>query len=92
MFIKKGKGPLFVTLDDGRKISRADLPPRDTKRWVAARKAMVAHAVRAGLLEMAEACDIYNLSEEELQGWISLLEAHGDKALKSTFLQKYRQP
>ena len=92
MFIKKGKGPLFVTLEDGRKISRADLPPADTRRWVAARKALVARAVMAGLLDLDEACGIYALSREELESWISLLKTHGDKALKSTFLQKYRQP
>jgi hypothetical protein len=66
MYIKKGKGPVFVTLKDGSQMSRADLPPPATRRWVASRKARVVNAVEAGLLNTGEACETYDLSEEEL--------------------------
>ena len=92
MFIKKAKGPLFVLLKDGRRMSRADLPPAGTRRWVASRKALVVHAVEAGLLAPEEACEIYSLSEEELSDWRSRAVQHGEKALKATAVQKYRQP
>ncbi len=92
MYIKKGKGPLFVTLNDGSKMSRADLPPPQTHRWVASRKARVVKAVEAGLLENAEACEIYGLSDEELTDWCDKARKHGEAALKTTSVQKYRQP
>ena len=33
-----------------------------------------------------------SLSEEELDSWQSAVENHGESALKTTTLQKYRQP
>lgn len=92
MYIKKGKGPVFVTLPDGRRISRADLPPADTRRWVASRKARVVEAVEAGLLQPEEACEHYGLSCEELEAWRERARKHGKNALKATTVQKYRQP
>ena len=91
MYIKKQKGPVFATTRDGRKISRADLPPANTSRWVARRKAAVATAVDAGLLPMEEACEMYGLSTEELESWIAALERHGARALRVTSMQEYRQ-
>jgi len=92
MYIKKGKGPVFVTLPDGQKMSRADLPPVNTRRWVASRKAKVVNAVLAGLLDQSEACKNYNLSNEELDDWCVKARSFGEKALKTTATQKYRQP
>lgn len=92
MYIKRVKGPVFVTLGDGRRMSRADLPPPDTSRWVASRKSKVVLAVTAGLIELKEACEMYGLSEEELTDWCLRVESHGEQALKSTNTQKYRQP
>jgi len=92
MYIKKGKGPLLVRLEDGTTISRADLPPIDTKRWVASRKSAVVRGVTSGLIDHKEACERYSLSLEELQSWIDLAETHGFTALRVTSLQKYRQP
>ncbi len=91
MYIKKEKGPVFVTLPDGRKISRADLPPKTTVRWVASRKARVVEAVDAGLIDVEEACEIYGLSDEELNAWRRLVREFGVKGLKVTQTQKYRQ-
>jgi len=91
MYIKKKKGPLLVALEDGSMMSRADLPPPTTKRWVASRKAAVVRGVENGLIKMEEACEIYALSEEELACWVVRTRKHGETALKSTSLQKYRQ-
>ncbi|MFT5638610.1 MAG: transposase-like protein [Paracoccaceae bacterium] len=92
MFIRKGKGPVFVSLKDGSKMSRADLPPAATRRWVASRKARVVLAVEAGLLDQSEACKTYGLSQEELSDWCNKARAHGEVALKTTATQKYIQP
>jgi uncharacterized protein DUF1153 len=92
MYVKKTKGPNFVTLPNGRKLTRSDLPPSNTKRWVASRKASVVLAVQAGLVNSAEVCDMYDLSNEELESWVGAVKSHGIKALKITKLQNYRQP
>ena len=91
MHLKRVDGPRQVTLPDGSVISRADLPPPETRRWVASRKALVAKAVSYGLITKSEAMDRYGLSEEELTLWFSALEAHGEIALKVTTIQKYRK-
>ncbi|MEL6608377.1 MAG: DUF1153 domain-containing protein [Pseudomonadota bacterium] len=92
MYLKKVDGPRCVTLPDGSVLSRADLPPVDTTRWVASRKALVVKGIAAGLLTRAEACATYDLSEEELDSWMSAVLRHGEKALKTTALKQYRQP
>ncbi len=92
MYLKKVDGPRSVKLPDGTFLTRADLPPRDTKRWVASRKAAVVNAVQFGLLSVDQAKDRYALSEEELQEWLQAASCHGLDALKTTRLQKYRQP
>ncbi len=91
MYLKRVDGPRQVALPDGSILTRADLPPADTRRWVASRKAVVVQAVRYGLLSEADALARYDLSEEEFAQWRALVEAHGVKALKVTALQKYRQ-
>jgi len=92
MFIKRIEGPRTVKLPDGTKMSRADLPPVDTKRWVASRKAAVVKAVVAGLITQDEAMARYALSEEEFLSWKKAIARHGLKALKATTVQTYRQP
>lgn len=90
MYLKKVSGPRHVTLPDGTILSRADLPPVDTRRWVASRKATVVRAVMHGLLAEEEALDRYDLSVEEFAIWRSAVECHGEVALKVTRIQKYR--
>lgn len=92
MFLKKIDGPRAVTLPDGTVLSRADLPPAATRRWVASRKAVVVKAVAYGLLTREEALDRYALSDEEFESWRNAVATHGIDALKVTALQKYRQP
>ena len=91
MYLKKVKGPRAITLPDGTVMTRADLPDAKTRRWVASRKAAVVKAVEGGLLTAAEACEIYALSEEELEAWHLAVERHGENALKATSIQRYRQ-
>ena len=67
-----------------------DLPPADTKRWVARRKAVVVNAVRTGALSLDEACRRYQLSVEEFVAWQRAIEAHGVAGLRVTRLQIYR--
>ncbi|MDZ7909439.1 MAG: DUF1153 domain-containing protein [Gemmobacter sp.] len=91
MYLKRVDGPRQVTLPDGRVLTRADLPPGDTTRWVASRKAVVVRAVQHGLIAEAEALERYDLSPEEFALWREAVEKHGEKALKVTAIQKYRQ-
>ncbi len=80
-----------MTLPDGSKLTRSDLPARTTRRWVARRKALVVKAVSSGLISEGEACEMYGLSTEELSSWRVAMETHGARALRATALQKYRQ-
>lgn len=91
MYLRKVEGPRTVTLPDGSTLSRADMPPADTSRWVASRKAAVVRGVMAGLLTREEAIETYALSEDEFETWCRAVETHGEAALKATALQKYRQ-
>lgn len=84
MYIRREKGPIYVLLPDGSKLTRSDLPPSNTKRWVARRKAIVVAAVDHGLLDATEACSLYRLSEEELELWRAAVRKHGAAALRVT--------
>jgi len=91
MYLKRVDGPRQVTLPDGSTLSRADLPSPDTRRWVASRKAVVVKAVIYGLISEADALERYALSAEEFGLWRQAIEEHGEKALRVTAIQKYRQ-
>jgi hypothetical protein len=67
-----------------------DLPPPDTKRWVARRKAEIVDAVRNGKMNIEDACRYYRLSTEEFAAWERAIEAHGVAGLRVTRLQVYR--
>lgn len=91
MFLKKIDGPRAITLPDGTIMTRADLPPGTTRRWVASRKARVVKAVAYGLLPLKEALERYALSEEEFEIWRAAIARHGENGLKVTAIQKNRQ-
>ena len=76
MFLKKVDGPRQVTLPDGKVLTRADLPPVTTTRWIARRKAVVVRAVVHGLLTEEEALSRYGLSEEEFSLWRKAVADH----------------
>lgn len=88
MFLKRVKGLRAVTLPDGSVMSRADLPPGDTRRWTAARKRAVVRGVLHGLITQAEAQKRYGLSEEEFHEWLEALSLHGAEGLKATVRHK----
>ena len=92
MYLKKVDGPRAVTLADGSILTQADLPPGDTRRWVASRKVAVVRAVVYGLITQDEALSRYGLSREEFREWVGAVSRHGEDALKTTWLKKYRQP
>jgi len=75
----------------GERITLRDLPRPDTVRWVIRRKAELVAAIRGGLLTLEEACELYLLSEEELESWSSSLSRHGLPGLRCTKLQYYRK-
>ncbi len=75
---------------DGKLLTLDDLPPPETKRWVARRKAEVVAAVRAQLLTLEEACKRYNLSTEEFVGWEAAIDKHGLGGLRVTRIQDFR--
>lgn len=92
MFLKKVEGPRAVTLPDGSIMTRADLPPEETQRWVASRKVAVVRGVVYGLITQSEAKQKYGLSDEEFDCWVKAVAEHGQDGLKTTLLKKYRQP
>lgn len=92
MYLKKIDGPRAVTLPNGRSMTRADLPPAETCRWVASRKAAIVRGVAVGLISKEEALARWRLSEAEFDEWRIAVETHGEVALKATQIQNYRQP
>ena len=68
----------------------AELPPTDTKRWVARRKAAVLTAIDAKILTRAEACARYHISEIELRLWERAVRCAGVPGLRVTRVQIYR--
>lgn len=75
----------------GRALTPDDLPPPNTKRWVARRKAEVVAGVRAGLISLEEACRRYTLSVDEFLSWKRMLDNHGMPGLRSTRIKEYRE-
>ena len=75
---------------DGRTLTLADLPKRNTTRWVTRRKAEVVAAVQGGLLSLEEACDRYRLSVEEFLSWQHAIARYGLNGLRATHVQEHR--
>ena len=76
----------------GAPLTLGDLPPPNLKRWITRRKAEVVAAVRAGLIDLDEACTRYGITIEEFLSWQRLLGEHGLYGLRATRLQDYRRP
>jgi hypothetical protein len=81
----------YVIGPDGRVLTVADLPPRNTKRWVIRRKAELVAAVRGGLLSLEEACERYALTIDEFLSWQRTLDRYGLPGLRATRVQDYRE-
>lgn len=89
---KNKNGPCVVKLPDNTILSRADLPPEDTARWVVSRKLTVVRAVVYGLIDLNEALQTYAISEEEFFTWVDLAAQHGENGLRTTYAQISEQP
>lgn len=74
----------------GEPLTLESLPPPETTRWVARRKAEVVAAVTGGLLTVGEACERYSLSLEEFTGWQRAHERSGMAGLCATRAQQHR--
>lgn len=66
-----------------RAAALAELPPPDTVRWVARRKAQVVRAVRDGVLTLEDACARYSLSVEEFCAWQRRFDSAGVRGLRA---------
>ena len=77
---------------DGRRLTVADLPSADTRRWVVRRNAEVVAAVRGGLLSMDDACSRYALSADEILSWQDGIDRFGLAGLRTTRSQFYYAP
>ena len=91
MTIQRNSRARYVIGPDGRALTVADLPARDTKRWVTRRKAELVVAVRGGLLSLEEACERYALTIDEFLSWQTTLDRHGLPGLRATRVQDYRE-
>ena len=67
----------------GNILTCADLPPRNTRRWVPRRKAEVIAAVDGGLLTLSDACTRYEISQEEFRAWVQAYARHGLPGLRA---------
>jgi hypothetical protein len=85
------QSPKRVIGPAGQPLTKDDLPPPKTGRWVIRRKAEVVAAVRGGVISLEEACERYNLSVEEFLSWQALIESHGLRGLRATRVQHYRR-
>jgi hypothetical protein len=71
----------FVIGPDGERMTKADLPPADTTRWVPRRKARVVAAVEGGLITREDAKRLYSISDEEFDSWRVALSSFGMRRL-----------
>lgn len=82
--------PLSVIGPMGRIMRREDLPPPDTTRWVASRKAQVVAAVDSGMLTIEQVLRRYNLTLEEFSGWQRAMDRAGVSGLRIAAVQRDR--
>jgi hypothetical protein len=74
----------------GQPMTLAMLPPPDTKRWIAHRKAELVSAVHGGLLTVEEVCERYDIEIEEFVSWQRGVDRLGLRGLWVTRSQKHR--
>lgn len=74
----------------GQPLTLANLPPRDTRRWIAHRKAELVAAVDGGLVTIDEVCEWYCIELEEFVSWQRGVERLGLRGLWITRSQKHR--
>ncbi len=80
----------YVVGPDGEKMTLADLPPPDTRRWVPRRKARVVAAVEGGLISEEEAFERYQITSEEFDTWKAAMSRFGMRGLCVTKINHVR--
>lgn len=88
--METSKSDPYVIGPDGERMTAADLPVPGTRRWVPRRKARVVAAVEGGLISRAEACERYDITDEEFSGWREALSRHGLRGLCVTRINVVR--
>lgn len=80
-------------LDDSliETLLREGLPPPNTRRWGVRRKAAVVVAVWRGRITIEQACEVYQLTEEEFLSWNHAFKTYGFQGLRTTRIQQYRR-
>jgi hypothetical protein len=68
----------------------AHLPPPDTKRWTARRKASVVAAMLSGMITVEEVCQRMACRSMSSSSWHNAMQRHGLPGLRITKLQNYR--
>ncbi|MCW1431796.1 DUF1153 domain-containing protein [Novosphingobium sp. JCM 18896] len=91
MSAMEGSRPESVVGPMGLPLTLASLPPRNTKRWIAHRKAELVAAVDGGLLTIEEVCERYGIELEEFVSWQRGVERLGMRGLWVTRSQKHRE-
>lgn len=81
----------FAIGPDGERMTEADLPSADTRRWVPRRKARVVAAVEGGLISREIALSRYRLTSEEYDGWKQALTRSGMRGLRVTRIGQNRR-
>ena len=82
--------PARIIGPQGEIITREALPPADTSRWVASRKAQVVAAVESGLMTIDEVMLRYRLSLEEFYSWQRAMDRAGVSGLRVAWSQQDR--
>ena len=82
--------PVRIIGPSSEVLTRESLPPPDTRRWVASRKAQVVAAVESGLMTIDEVKRRYNLSLEEFYSWQRGMNSAGVAGLRVTWVQHER--
>ena len=72
-------------------VTRHDLPANN-RRWSPGLKAMVAKAIKHGVITMDEASARYATDARELGRWITLLDQHGIPGLRADGFEQEVQP
>lgn len=80
----------FVVGPDGERMTRADLPDANTRRWVPRRKARIVAAVEGGLISREWALERYRLTAEEFDSWKAAMSRFGMRGLCVTKLGRGR--
>lgn len=81
----------FVVGPDGERMTRADLPDANTRRWVPRRKARIVAAVEGGLVSREWALERYRLTAEEFDSWKAAMSRFGMRGLCVTKMGRGRR-